>query len=67
LDRSDPERRHPVGIAMHSIEPDKVVGYFKCSGTQRGRVARPCAQRRRVEVVEEIHIFRVGSSPLRRM
>ena len=40
-------------------EPDKVVGYFKCSGTQAGEWRGNPSTGRRFEDVDEVYIFRV--------
>jgi hypothetical protein len=40
-------------------EEDKVVGYFKCSGTQEGEWQGTPASGRSFEGVDEIYIFRV--------
>jgi predicted ester cyclase len=45
-------------------EPDKVVGYFKCSGTQHGEWRGNPPTGRRFEDVDEIYIFRVMDGKL---
>jgi hypothetical protein len=45
-------------------EGDKVVGYFKCSGTQEGEWRGVPATGRRFEDVDEIYIFRVEGGKL---
>jgi predicted ester cyclase len=45
-------------------EPDKVVGYFKCSGTQEGEWRGRPASGRRFEDIDEIYIFRVEDGKL---
>lgn len=45
-------------------EPDKVVGYFKCSGTQEGEWRGKPPTGRRFEDVDEIYIFRVRDGKL---
>ncbi len=45
-------------------EDDKVVGYFKCSGTQRGQWRGAAPSGRRFENVDEIYIFRVEGGRL---
>ena len=40
-------------------EADKVVGYFKCSGTQQGDWKGTPATGRRFENVDEVYIFRI--------
>jgi predicted ester cyclase len=45
-------------------EGDKVVGYFKCSGTQRGEWRGNPPSGRRFEDVDEIYIFRVEGGRL---
>ena len=45
-------------------EGDKVVGYFKCSGTQRGEWRGRPASGRRFEDVDEVYIFRVEEGRL---
>jgi ketosteroid isomerase-like protein len=45
-------------------EGDKVVGYFKCSGTHLGEWRGRPPTRRRFEDVDEIYIFRVEDGKL---
>jgi predicted ester cyclase len=45
-------------------EGDKVVGYFKCSGTQQGEWQGRPASGRRFEGVDEIYIFVVRDGKL---
>ena len=45
-------------------EADKVVGYFKCSGTQEGEWRGHPASGRRFEDVDEVYIFRVKAGKL---
>jgi predicted ester cyclase len=45
-------------------EGDKVVGYFKCSGTHRGEWRSIPPTGRRFEDVDEIYIFRVENGKL---
>jgi predicted ester cyclase len=45
-------------------EPDKVVGYFKCSGTQQGEWRGRPATGQRFEDIDEIYIFRVEDGKL---
>jgi predicted ester cyclase len=45
-------------------EGDKVVGYFKCSGTHRGEWRGRPPTGRRFEDVDEIYIFRVEEGKL---
>jgi predicted ester cyclase len=45
-------------------EPDKVVGYFKCSGTQDGEWRGRAPTGRRFEDIDEIYIFRVEDGKL---
>ena len=45
-------------------EPDKVVGYFKCSGTQEGEWRGRPASGQRFEDIDEIYIFRVEDGKL---
>jgi predicted ester cyclase len=40
-------------------EPDKVVGYFKCTGTQQGEWRGRAPTGRRFNDIDEIYIFRV--------
>jgi hypothetical protein len=40
-------------------EPDKVVGYFKCSGTHEGEWRGIAPTGRRFEAVDEVYIFEV--------
>ena len=43
---------------------DKVVGYFKCSGTHQGEWRGHAATGRRFEDIDEIYIFRVVDGKL---
>ena len=45
-------------------EPDKVVGYFKCSGTNEGEWRGMPPTGRRFEDVDEVYIFRVRDGRL---
>ena len=45
-------------------EADKVVGYFRCSGTQHGEWRGNAPTGRRFEDVDEIYIFRVEHARL---
>ena len=45
-------------------EADKVVGYFKCSGTQQGEWRGNPPSGRRFEGIDEIYIFRVEGGRL---
>jgi predicted ester cyclase len=45
-------------------EPDKVVGYFKCSGTHEGEWRGVPPTGRRFEDVDEVYIFRVEGGKL---
>jgi predicted ester cyclase len=45
-------------------ESDKVVGYFKCSGTQAGDWRGMASSGARFEDVEEIYVFRVEDGKL---
>jgi predicted ester cyclase len=45
-------------------EGDKVVGYFKCSGTQQGEWQGRPPTGRRFEDIDEIYIFRVVDGKL---
>jgi ketosteroid isomerase-like protein len=45
-------------------EGDKVVGYFKCSGTHRGEWRGRPPTGRRFEDVDEIYIFRIVDGKL---
>jgi hypothetical protein len=45
-------------------EPDKVVGHFKCSGTQQGEWRGRPATGRRFEDIDEIYIFKVEGGKL---
>jgi predicted ester cyclase len=45
-------------------EPDKVVAYFKCSGTQQGEWHGHPPTGRRFDDVDEIYIFRVKQGKL---
>jgi predicted ester cyclase len=45
-------------------ESDRVVGYFKCSGTHRGEWRGAPPTGRRFEEVDEIYIFRVEGGRL---
>ena len=59
---SFPDFRMEVVDAI--AEPDKVVGYFKCSGTQEGEWRGRPASGRRFEDIDEIYIFRVEDGKL---
>jgi predicted ester cyclase len=45
-------------------EDDKVVGYFRCSGTHRGEWRGHAPTGQRFEGVDEIYIFRVEDGKL---
>jgi predicted ester cyclase len=45
-------------------EPDKVVGYFKCSGTHEGEWRGVPPSGRRFEGIDEVYIFRVRDGKL---
>ena len=45
-------------------EPDKVVGHFKCSGTNEGEWQGKSPTGRRFEDVDEIYIFKVEDGKL---
>jgi predicted ester cyclase len=45
-------------------ERDKVVGYFKCSGTHEGEWRGVAPTGRRFENVDEIYVFRVDGGKL---
>jgi predicted ester cyclase len=45
-------------------EGDKVVGYFRCSGTHKGRWRGHAPTGRRFEAVDEVYIFRVEDGRL---
>jgi len=45
-------------------EGDKVVGYFKCSGTHEGEWRGHAPTGRRFESVDEVYIFRVDNGKL---
>ena len=45
-------------------EDDKVVGYFKCSGTQRGAWQGRAATGQRFHGIDEVYIFRVEDGKL---
>jgi predicted ester cyclase len=45
-------------------EPDKVVGHFKCSGTNEGEWQGKPPTGRRFEDIDEIYIFRVEDGRL---
>jgi predicted ester cyclase len=45
-------------------EPDKVVGYFKCTGTQQGEWRGRPPTGRRFNDIDEIYIFRVRDGRL---
>jgi predicted ester cyclase len=48
-------------------EPDKVVGYFKCSGTHAGEWRGHQPTGRRFEEIDEIYIFEVRDGKLARV
>jgi len=48
-------------------EDDKVVGYFKCSGTQEGEWRGHPPSGRRFEGVDEVYIFEVEDGRLSRV
>jgi predicted ester cyclase len=60
--RSFPDFRMEVIDVI--AETDKVVGYFKCSGTQEGEWRGHPASGRRFEAVDEVYIFRVKDGKL---
>jgi predicted ester cyclase len=45
-------------------EGDKVVGYFKCSGTHQGEWRGHAPTGRRFESIDEIYVFRVEDGKL---
>jgi predicted ester cyclase len=45
-------------------EDDKVVGYFKCSGTHQGEWRGHAPTGRRFEAVDEVYIFRIEDGKL---
>jgi predicted ester cyclase len=45
-------------------EDDKVVGYFKCSGTHQGEWRGHAPTGRRFESIDEIYVFRVEDGKL---
>jgi predicted ester cyclase len=45
-------------------EDDKVVGYFKCSGTHKGEWRGHAPTGRRFESIDEIYVFRVEDGKL---
>jgi SnoaL-like polyketide cyclase len=45
-------------------EPEKVVGYFKCTGTQQGEWRGKPPTGRRFKDIDEIYIFRVRDGRL---
>jgi predicted ester cyclase len=45
-------------------EGDKVMGYFKCSGTHEGEWRGHAPSGRRFEAVDEIYVFRVEDGKL---
>jgi predicted ester cyclase len=45
-------------------EDDRVVGYFKCSGTQRGEWRGNPSTGRRFEDIDEVYILRVKDGKL---
>lgn len=45
-------------------EEEKVVGYFKCSGTQEGEWRGHLPTGRRFEGIDEIYVFRVDDGKL---
>jgi predicted ester cyclase len=45
-------------------EDDKVMGYFKCSGTHRGEWRGHAPTGRRFEDVDEVYVFRVEDGRL---
>jgi predicted ester cyclase len=45
-------------------EDDKVVGYFKCSGTHRGEWRGHAPTGRRFDAIDEIYVFRVEDGRL---
>ncbi len=60
--RSFPDFRMELVDAI--AEPDKVVGYFKCSGTHEGEWRGIPPSGRRFEDVDEVYIFRVEDGKL---
>ena len=60
--RSFPDFRMEVRDVI--AEGDKVVGYFKCSGTHEGEWQGLPPSGRRFEDVDEIYIFRVEDGKL---
>lgn len=60
--RSFPDFRMDVVDVV--AEPDKVVGYFTCSGTNRGPWRGRPPTGRRFEAVDEIYIFRIRDGKL---
>ena len=60
--RSFPDFRMDVVDVI--AEPDKVVGHFKCSGTNEGEWQGKPATWRRFEDIDEIYIFEVGDGKL---
>ena len=59
---SFPDFRMDVVDAI--AEPDKVVGHFKCSGTNEGEWQGKPPTGRRFEDIDEIYIFRVENGKL---
>ena len=59
---SFPDVRMEVVDAI--AEPDKVVGHFKCSGTNEGEWQGRPPTGRRFEDVDEIYVFRVEDGRL---
>jgi predicted ester cyclase len=61
-------RRLPVRRAVRCLdviaEGDKVVGYFRCSGTHKGKWRGHAPTGRRFEAVDEVYIFRVADGKL---
>jgi predicted ester cyclase len=51
-------------VADVIAEGDKVVGYFKCSGTHKGEWRGNAPTGRRFEYVNEVYIFRVSDGKL---
>ncbi len=45
-------------------DADKVVGYFKCSGTHRGEWRGHPPTGRRFEDIDEVYIFRIEDGKL---
>jgi ketosteroid isomerase-like protein len=60
--KSFPDFRMEVADVI--AEEDKVVGYFKCSGTHEGEWRGIAPTGRRFEAVDEIYIFRVRDGKL---